>query len=83
MTRPPAIGRVACTADCTVDCGRCKGKPFEYLRDVIVEHHERIKSLGLNNTRDVPQWGGPWDHQLWAAVGLPAGPETLGGNDAR
>lgn len=38
-------------------------------------HHERVKTLGVNDHRGEPQWGGPWDHELWATVGLPNGPE--------
>lgn len=49
------------------------------LAEAITKHHERIKTLGVNNTRDKPQWGGPWDHELWATVGLPSGPEPGAG----
>lgn len=49
----------------------------EVLRAAITQHHERIKTLGVNDHRGVAQWGGPWDHQLWATVDLPSGPQTV------
>ena len=52
---------------------RLEGENAE-LREAITLHYERVKTLGLNSSRDKPQWGGPWDHELWATLGLPASP---------
>ena len=55
----------------------------ERLRAAITLHHERCKTLGLNLNRDKPQWGGPWDHELWATVGLPSGPLATDSTEAK
>ena len=55
----------------------------EKLIEAITLHHERCKTLGLNFNRDKPQWGGPWDHELWATVGLPSGPLATDSTEAQ
>lgn len=65
--------KCTCGGNCHVEADTFR-VASEQMVDAITLHHERVKTLGLNDHRGALQWGGPWDHELWATVGLPNGP---------